>query len=72
MTPDDFEIIEAMEKYGGSFMRAIAYAAMRADMFNLEKLKCTFETEWKQYKNMAEREKKVQNEKDNTVLPVTK
>lgn len=54
MTGNDLNIIEAMEKYGGSFVAALAQAARRADADNLARLKKAFPEYWKQYAEMAE------------------
>lgn len=54
MNDKDIDIIEAMEKYGGSFVVALAQAARRADSINLAKLKAAFPEYWEQYRTMAE------------------
>ena len=52
--PDaDMDVIEAMEKYGGSFVVALAQAFRRADLTNFAKLKAAFPEYWKQYEEMA-------------------
>jgi hypothetical protein len=53
MTDIDLDVIEAMEKYGGSFVVALAQAARRADANNLAKLKAAFPEYWQQYTEMA-------------------
>ena len=45
----DYWTIEAMEKYGGSFVKALAEAARRADMQNLAKIKNTWIEYWAEY-----------------------
>ena len=50
----DYEIVEAMSVYGGSFVCALAEAARKADPENLEKLKNAFPEYWDEYKKMAE------------------
>jgi len=50
----DMKTIEAMEKYGGSFVVALAQAARRADRNNLERIKLAFPEYWKQYTEMAD------------------
>lgn len=42
MSDHDLDVIDAMEKYGGSFVAALAQAARRADADNLAKIKATF------------------------------
>ena len=53
MNDHDLEVIEAMEKYGGSFVVALAGAFRRADATNLAKLKAAFPEYWEQYTEMA-------------------
>ena len=54
MNDQDLKVIEAMEKFGGSFVVALAGAARRADQNNLAKIKQTWPEYWKQYTEMAE------------------
>lgn len=54
MADNDLAVIEAMEKYGGSFVAALALAARRADADNLAKIKATWPEYWQQYAAMAE------------------
>lgn len=51
----DFEVVEAMEKYGGSFVKALAECFHRADANNVEKLKNAFPEYWEQYEEMAKK-----------------
>lgn len=53
MTDQDIAVIECMEKYGGSFVKALAVAMQRADAINLAKLKAAFPEYWQQYTEMA-------------------
>lgn len=53
MSEQDIAVIEAMEKYGGSFVKALAEAARRADAINLAKIKNAFPDYWWQYTEMA-------------------
>lgn len=57
MADHDLDVIEMMEKYGGSFVVALAGAARRADANNLAKIKETFAEYWKQYGDMVEAKK---------------
>ena len=57
MTDADMDVVDAMEKYGGSFVQALAVCFRRADPVNLAKLKETFAEYWQQYTEMAERDK---------------
>jgi pyruvate/2-oxoacid:ferredoxin oxidoreductase beta subunit len=57
MTDEEFEVVEAMSKYGGSFVQALAECFHRADSNNFEKLKNAFPEYWKQYEEMAAKDK---------------
>lgn len=52
-TERDFQIIEAMEKYGGSFVKALAVCFRRADSINFRKLKIVFSNYWAEYEDMV-------------------
>ena len=45
----DLWTIDAMEKWGGSFVKALGAAARRADGANLEKIKRTWPEYWADY-----------------------
>lgn len=49
----EMDVVDAMEKYGGSFVQALAVCFRRADANNLAKLKATFSEYWEQYEGMA-------------------
>lgn len=49
----DYIIVEQMEKYGGSFVKALAECFHRADRNNFEKLKKTFAEYWEEYRKMS-------------------
>jgi hypothetical protein len=51
MTEEEFEIVEKMAKYGGSFVKALAECFHRADPINFFKLKFTFHDYWEEYEN---------------------
>ena len=53
MNEEDLKIVDAMETYGGSFVKALANAARHADHFNLGKIRQTFREYWDTYKEMA-------------------
>lgn len=53
MNDKDLKVIEAMETYGGSFVKNLAQLARSADRFNLIKIKQTWPEYWKQYEEMA-------------------
>lgn len=47
-------VVEMMEKYGGSFVKALAEACYHADPINLAKIKTTFSEYWEEYEKMAQ------------------
>lgn len=51
MTDKELNVVKKMEKYGGSFVQALAICFYRADYINFEKLKTTFSEYWNQYEN---------------------
>jgi len=51
MDEEDFKVIENMEKYGGSFVKALAEAFFRSDPDNFVKLRKAFPEYWEEYKN---------------------
>ncbi len=53
MNEEDIKIVDAMEKYGGSFVKALANAARHADHYNLGKIRQTFHEYWDTYREMA-------------------
>ena len=53
----DYNTIQAMLKYGGDFVYHLAVAASHADANNYSKLKSTFPEYWKQYEEMAKKDK---------------
>ena len=52
-TEKDYKIMEAMIKYGGSFVKALGEASAHADPINFEILKNAFPKYWKEYEGMA-------------------
>lgn len=54
MIPDkDYQMFEAMEKYGGSFVKQLALLLQLADHINYAKLKTAFPEYFEQYREMA-------------------
>jgi pyruvate/2-oxoacid:ferredoxin oxidoreductase beta subunit len=53
MPEKDERVIEAMETYGGSFVKALAECLRRADVNNYQKLKNTFTDYFNEYRLMA-------------------
>lgn len=53
MSDADLAVVETMEKYGGSFVKALAALCYRADPQNLEKIKYTWADYWLEYTEMA-------------------
>lgn len=56
MNEKDYAVVDAMQKYGGSFVKALAAAAMAADAHNLALIKMTWPEYWQQYTEMAKNE----------------
>jgi hypothetical protein len=56
MDDQDLLTVEAMTRYGGSFVKALAELANRADSINLQKIKETWPEYWKEYEKMAEKD----------------
>lgn len=59
MTHDDYETVQAMRRYGGRFVRALAVAAEKADPQNLFIIKTAWPHYWAKYAAMAEHENEV-------------
>lgn len=53
MTEQDFETIETMKRFGGSFVKNLAECFRTADEINFRKLRATFPDYWNQYAEMA-------------------
>jgi len=53
MKDKDYQIIQAMEDYGGSFVKALALAARMADNKNYEILKNAFINYWIEYQQFC-------------------
>lgn len=54
-TNNDHLVVWAMNRYGGSFVQALARAAIHADDKNLAKIRATWPELWKEYGQMAEK-----------------
>lgn len=50
----EYEVIQAMHLYGGSFMKAWARLYETADLVNQRKLKAAFPEYWAEYTKLAE------------------
>jgi hypothetical protein len=48
-TDTDLEVLAMMTKFGGSFVKALAECAHRADDTNFDRLKAAFPDIWKRY-----------------------
>lgn len=53
MNKRDSYTIEAMEKYGGSFVKALAECFRHADSHNRALIKTTWSQYWSQYERMG-------------------
>lgn len=60
----DYWTIEAMSKYGGSFVKALAEAVRHADRQNLAKIKTTWVEYWTEYEKTG-REMEEKHERKN-------
>lgn len=69
MIVTDYEIVRAMHRYGGSFIRAIADAFDRADSDNYAKLKAAFPEYWTEYTGIAIHVHNSINESREVTLP---
>jgi len=54
MDEQEMKIVEAMSKYGGSFVKALAEAYRRGDARNRGRLRVTFAEYWETYKEMID------------------
>jgi hypothetical protein len=54
-TEYDYAILDAMAKYGGSFVQQLAKLAYLADGTNFQKLKHTFSNYWEEYDNFIKK-----------------
>ena len=50
---EDYDMVDAMATYGGSFVKALAECIRRADHQNFAKLEATFPEYFEQYRKMA-------------------
>jgi len=48
----DYETLDKMEKYGGSFVKTLAKLVAHADSENLAKIKTTWPEYWDKYEKM--------------------
>jgi hypothetical protein len=53
MNEQDFHTVEMMEKYGGSFVKALAELCHRADPINLQKIENAWPEYWAEYEIMS-------------------
>lgn len=55
MSDDDRAIVDAMTKFGGSFVKKLAELARMADELNLATIKASWPVYWEHYERMAKR-----------------
>lgn len=48
-------VVDAMAKYGGSFVKALAECFYRADRVNFTRLQEAFPNYWKEYEEMTKK-----------------
>lgn len=53
MTTEELQVIEEMERAGGSFVHGLALAARRADPGNMRRIKNAFADYWEIYRHRA-------------------
>ena len=53
MENKDFEIVDTMKRFGGSFVKSLADACFKADAENLERIKKAFPEIWERYQEMT-------------------
>jgi len=53
VTDDERKIVDAMETYGGQFVKALATAMMFADQINFAILRDAFPADWRRYERLA-------------------
>jgi pyruvate/2-oxoacid:ferredoxin oxidoreductase beta subunit len=49
MNDEEFKVVENMERYGGSFVQALAQCFYRADNNNFIRLRLAFPEYWEEY-----------------------
>lgn len=55
-TISNFQIGQAMEKYGGSFIKGLGQALQHSDEQNAAKIKAAWPDHWREYEIIAERD----------------
>ena len=58
MTDSEIEVVEAMGKWGGGFVQALAEAFRRADLHNFRALRVAFPEYWTKYSEVARKAKR--------------
>jgi len=53
MDDKEFEVVNKMKRFGGSFVKCLAECFYHADRPNIDKLKNAFPEYWEQYKNFG-------------------
>ena len=53
MSEEDMKVIQAMIRFGGSFVSNLGKAALCADANNLQRIKDAFPEYWEQYTEMS-------------------
>lgn len=53
MSEEELDVVENMERFGGSFVKALSGAFYRADRENFLKLKDAFPEYWDEYENFS-------------------
>ena len=58
-TEQDYKTVEAMERYGGSFVRSLARLIRCADRKNFWKIRNTWPAYWEQYEEMSKEKEQI-------------
>lgn len=64
---DDGAVIEAMRRWGGGFVKALAEAATIADSDNLRRIKSAWPEYWQRYSDMANDESELTRSRNKTM-----
>ena len=54
-SPTDYDISQAMQRFGGSFVKLLGQLWQQGDEINRRRLKVAFPDFWREYRTLAER-----------------
>jgi hypothetical protein len=58
MTEEEMKVVETMQEFGGSFVKALASCFYRADPLNFQRLRKAFPEYWNEYREKADNKNK--------------